>query len=249
MSLSPQVISTLVAHAGKAGIEAESDVPAQCDIHFSEAYGRQQGSVVIGIRCDSDADTTRLTAMAAFSTDWSALIDKVEVVQLTPSDRALMVGLRNVSDSTRFLSERIKRAAHCISAAMNTVDGTSGAKTYPTMEEAQRSLRNQFPDEHELQEHILKLTIGEQSYFADTEAHENLSPYIVDAESMPAEVFERFLTTAATIKRLADDTSYSGPCIQATASFLQKILDRAPWEEIPGGSIVEKNRHTQRQTA
>lgn len=249
IELTPQQNAAHVVAAGKAAIEAEQHEAPAAEIHVVSEDGMLIGSLVVGLACKNTPDTVRLTAMCSFATEWSAVIDKVEVITLNAEEQGVLVGLRSTSDSAPFLSARLRQAARSIGAAMMTIKDADQALAYTSIEKASEDLRARYPGKRALHERIALQVLGTSAYISNQAACDALLEHLETPERMTSEVFEQLLQVAARMESKAAREEHLGPALQATQDTLTDIIDRSPWMMIPGESIVRKDSYAQRPSS
>lgn len=245
-------ISTLIATAHQAGLAAENN-PAPESFPISTVYntkhdGLTTGYCVVGARIETAGEFGRAAALAAFSTDWSALIDEVRIVEISPQDRAILIGLRNTSDSVQFITARLRRAAECIGAALRTVDGVSDVRNYLAMDIAMHKMRQAFPGRYALHQQIVQMLYGGKAAEADSIELEAIHAQLREPEHMSAEDFARIQTIAEKVERRLSDPK-SAPDTPELYAAITEIIDRSPWMMHPGESVVRKDRYADRPNA
>jgi hypothetical protein len=247
--LKPKQLAALIESANNEARAAEAHNGKRGDFTIHTEYPEDgqnltHGSVVLGLRCPKDGDAARLAALCAFSTDWGILVDKVEVIDLNPEERGVLIGLRNISNSVNFIHARLKTACRCIFAAATTIPNVEAVGSYATMEEGLSKMREDYPGVEAARQRIVARLLGATGYIRNQEECEEALAVLRSPEGMEAEFFERLLIVGE--KMMAQLSSRAIPPLATSLEVLNDAMNRSPWMVQPGGSIVRKQDSTHR---
>lgn len=232
--------------AHRAAIDAEaSDLPdVEISLRDGET-GMKHGRLFVGVFSDSSiAPLVPSLATAAFATDWSLLINKVEVVSLVEVKSGLVVGLRNVSDSETFMRARLQRAAQAVGAALESVEGVDTPVFAPTQEELVTRMEGIIHDR--LLAVANRIVPGgvEQGNALEIEG---VMYNLLTPQTMSRELYE---SLQGLCEKLDLEAAQGHDCVDGF-DVLQKAVDRlmdaAPWTFDPDEGVVPVSADRSRQ--